>query len=50
MTSTRVIFACAYGLRTIDAHTIPVMVRSSMNLDWPVRSFASSLRGTDLPM
>ena len=44
------IFACAYGLLTTAAQTIPGSVRSSMNWDWPVRSFASSLRATGFPM
>ena len=44
------IVACAYGLRTSDAQTMPGMVMSSMNWDLPVRSLASSLRATGLPM
>ena len=49
-TSTLLIFAWANGLRTMDAHTIPGRVRSSMKRDWPVSSAPSSLRATGFPM
>ncbi len=49
-TSTPLIFACANGLRTTYAQSIPGTVMSSTNRDRPVISSGSSLRGRGCPM
>src|SRR5712691_6879518 len=49
-TSTLVIRACAYGLRTSAIQIIPGRVRSSRYCAWPVRSSGSSLRRTGVPI
>src|SRR5438105_2319325 len=47
--STPVMCACAKGLRTMPAHSIPGIVMSSMKRASPVMSAGSSLRGTPWP-
>ena len=47
--STRLIVACAYGLRTTDSQSWPGRLMLSMNWPCPVTSLWSSLRGTEVP-
>ena len=50
LTSTRVILACAYGLRRNAMCSMPGSLMLSVQLVWPVISLASSLRSLAWPI